>query len=188
MFHYRKRNGDPLSFRSQIAKLVMIREWFQWMAHNNHILYNPASNIELPRMEHRLPNCALTASEAEQVITCPNDNQPQGLRDRAILETFHSTRIRQAEMVGVGLRDLDMEAGVLTMRQGKSRKDRRIPIGDRALAWVERYLFEVRPSLVVDDKSGDTLFPERHGRAVLALLHDPSCEDVRDGGRHRQAV
>ena len=72
------------------ARLVALRAWFKWMARNNHILYNPASDIDLPRLEHRLPRCVLTASEAEQVINQANVTQPLGIRDRAILETFYS--------------------------------------------------------------------------------------------------
>ena len=78
MYHYRKTNGDPLSFRSQHGRLVPIRAWFRWMARNNHILYNPASDIELPRLEHRLPKHVLTASEAEQVINQANVTEPHG--------------------------------------------------------------------------------------------------------------
>lgn len=55
LHHYRKKNGDPLSFRSQHTRLVPLRAWFKWLARNNHILYNPASELELPRLEHRLP-------------------------------------------------------------------------------------------------------------------------------------
>ena len=78
MYHYRKQNGDPLSFISQHGRLVPIRGWFRWMARNNHILYNPASDIELPRLEHRLPKYVLTVSEADQVINQPNVNDPLG--------------------------------------------------------------------------------------------------------------
>ena len=163
MYHYRKRNGDPLSFCSQHGRLVPIRGWFRWMARNNHILYNPASDIELPRVEHRLPKHVLTISEVETVINQPNVNVPRGLRDRAILETFYSTGIRRMEMINLHPYDLDVERGVVVVRQGKGKKDRVIPIGDRAVAWVERYLIEVRPGLLVGDKSGDTLFLNNRG-------------------------
>ena len=163
MYHYRKANGDPLSFRSQHGRLVPIRGWFRWMARNNHILYNPASDIELPRLEHRLPKFVLTANEADQVLNQANVNDPLGLRDRAILEVFYSCGIRRMEMIGLRPYDLDMDRGVLTVRQGKGHKDRVIPIGDRAIAWVERYLVEVRPGLIVGDKSGDTLFLNDRG-------------------------
>ena len=53
LFHYRKSDGEPLSFRSQHARLVALRSWFRWMTRQNHILHNPASEIELPRLGHR---------------------------------------------------------------------------------------------------------------------------------------
>jgi integrase/recombinase XerD len=163
MFHFRKRDGDPLSFRSQHARLVVIRAWFKWMARQNHILYNPASDIELPKLEHRLPKFVLTASEAEQVINQANIHNAHGIRDRAILETFYSTGIRRMELIGLRPYDLDAERGTIIVRQGKGKKDRMIPIGDRALAWIERYLVEVRPGLLVGDKSGDVLFLNNFG-------------------------
>jgi integrase/recombinase XerD len=163
MFLYRKPNGDPLSVRSQHGRLVPIRGWFRWMARNNHVLYNPASDIELPRLEHRLPKYVLTARESDLVMNRPDVNEPQGLRDRAILEVFYSTGIRRMEMIGLRPYDLDTDRGVLTVRQGKGHKDRVIPVGDRAAAWVERYLVEVRPGLLVGDRSGDVLFLNDRG-------------------------
>jgi integrase/recombinase XerD len=67
------------------------------------------------------------------------------------------------EMINVCPYDLDVERGVLMVRQGKGKKDRVVPIGDRAIAWVERYQIEVRPSLLVGDRSGDTLFLNNRG-------------------------
>jgi integrase/recombinase XerD len=158
MYHYRKRNGDPLSFQSQGARLTPIRTWFRWMARNNHVLYNPASDIELPKLEFRLPKTVLTASEAEQVISQPNVTEPLGIRDRAILETFYSTGVRRTELVNLCPFDIDAQRGTLLVRLGKGKKDRIIPIGDRALAWINRYQVEVRPGLLVGDKGFDRLF------------------------------
>ena len=163
LFHYRKKNGDPLSFRTQSAQLVTIRLWFRWMARHNHILYNPASDIELPRVSKRLPKHVLTVSEVEQIINQPNVKTPNGIRDRAILETFYSTGIRRMELVGLHPYDLDTERGTIMVRQGKGKKDRMIPIGDRAMAWIDRYLVEVRPGLLVGDKSEDRLFLTTRG-------------------------
>ena len=173
MFHYRKQNGDPLSVISQHGRLIPIRGWFRWMVRNNILLYNPAADIELPRLEHRLPKCVLTPSEADQVINQTNVNEPVGLRDRAILETFYSTGIRRMEMINLGPHDLDTERGVLTVRLGKGKKDRVVPIGDRAVAWVERYLIEVRPRLLIGDQSQNTLF-----------LNDRGCPFSRDAMTH----
>ncbi len=163
MFHYRKVDGDPLSFISQAGRLVPIRGWFRWMVRHNLLLYNPAADIEMPRLGHRLPKFVLSPAEADQVINQTNIVNPFGLRDRAILETFYSTGIRRMEMINLRPYDLDVERGVMMVRQGKGKKDRVVPIGDRAIAWVERYQIEVRPSLLVGDHSGDTLFLNKRG-------------------------
>jgi integrase/recombinase XerD len=151
LFHYAKRNGDPLSFRSQRSRLVPIRAWFKWLARQNYILFNPASELELPKVERRLPKHVLTASEAEQVIA-----QATNVRDRAILETLYSTGMRRMELIGLRLYDLDAERGTVMVRQGKGRRDRMIPIGERAIAWIEKYL-EVRSG------TGDVLFLNNMG-------------------------
>jgi integrase/recombinase XerD len=163
LYHYRKQDGDPLSFRSQHQRLVTLRAWFKWLTRQNHILYNPASEIELPKVEHRLPKHVLSQSEAEQVINTANVKDPIGLRDRAILETFYSTGIRRMELSGLKLYDLDGDRGTLIVRQGKGRKDRVIPIGERAMFWIDRYQREVRPSLLLGDSAGDTLFLTHRG-------------------------
>ena len=62
LFHYRKKNGEPLTFRTQHTRLVPLRVWFSWMTRQNHILHNPASEIELPRLGHRLPEARALAS------------------------------------------------------------------------------------------------------------------------------
>jgi len=65
------------------------------------------------------------------------------------LETFYSTGMRRSELMGLSVFDLDRERGTVMIRQGKGKKDRMIPIGERALAWIDRYRETVRPELVV---------------------------------------
>lgn len=149
LYHWRKRNGQPLTFRAQHARLVPIRGFFRWLARQNYLLYNPASELELPRLERRLPKHVLTIAEVEQVMQIPKLDEPRGIRDRAILETFYSTGMRRRELIGLALFDIDRERGTVMIRLGKGKKDRMIPIGERALAWIDRYLEEVRPDLVV---------------------------------------
>jgi integrase/recombinase XerD len=154
LYHYRKANGQPLSFRSQYAKLSPVRSFFRYLAKENLILYNPASELELPKLEKRLPKHVLTVSEAERVINRPEVTDPLGLRDRAILETLYATGMRRSELIGLKLYDLDGERGTIMVRQGKGKKDRMIPIGERAVLWIEKYPGEVRPSLVVEPDEG----------------------------------
>jgi integrase/recombinase XerD len=150
LYHYRKADGNPLSFRSQSSRLVPVRAWFKWLTKNNHILYNPASELELPRLERRLPKHVLTIRESEAVLAVPNVTDSLGLRDRAILETLYSTGIRRMEVVNLKLYDMDVDRGTLMVRQGKGKKDRMVPIGKRAIGWIEKYITEVRPRLIVD--------------------------------------
>jgi integrase/recombinase XerD len=67
------------------------------MARSHHILHNPASELEMPRIGFRLPKAVLTASEAEQILAQPKIHEPLGLRDRAILETFYSTGMSRTD-------------------------------------------------------------------------------------------
>lgn len=164
LYAYRMSNGKPLSFVSQNHYLSSVRALFKWLSKQNLILYNPASELELPKKGYRLPVAVLSAEEAEQVLAVPEVAKPLGLRDRAILEVLYSTGIRRMELVNLRLWDLDAERGTLVVRQGKGKKDRVVPIGERALAWVNRYLEEVRPSLVLGADDG-TLFLTNVGEA-----------------------
>jgi integrase/recombinase XerD len=126
------------------------------------VLHNPASEIELPRAERRLPRPALTVAEAELVLAQPDLGDLTGVRDRAILEVLYSTGIRRSELAHLAVTDIDHERRTLLVRQGKGRKDRLIPAGERALAWVARYLAEARPKLATGDDDG-TLFLSADG-------------------------
>jgi integrase/recombinase XerD len=164
LYHYRKKDGQPLSFRSQYSRLAPVRAFFKWLARENLILYNPVSELELPRLRPRLPKHVLTPSEAERVLSQTNATQPLGVRDRAMLETLYSTGMRRSELIALELYDLDAERGTVLVRQGKGKKDRMIPIGDRALLWVEKYLHDVRPLLLIHPHDR-TLYLTREGEA-----------------------
>ena len=147
LYHARKKDGQPLSFRYQHGRLTPVRAFFKWLSRNRQILANPASELDLPKLERRLPRHVLSISEAEQVLAGADPATPHGLRDRAILEVLYSTGIRRMELVNLKLFDIDAERGTLMVRQGKGKRDRMIPVGDRALAWVDKYLIDVRPTL-----------------------------------------
>ena len=164
LLHTKKRDGKPLSFRAQHARLVPLRAFFKWLCRQNILLSNPASDLVLPRLEKRLPKHVLSMKEVETVLNVPDVTTAQGVRDRAILEVLYSTGIRRSELAHLQLYDLDTERGTLMVRLGKGKKDRMVPIGERAIAWVERYCEDVRPLLVglFDD---NTLFLTHLGEA-----------------------
>jgi integrase/recombinase XerD len=154
LFYHRRKNGQPLSFRSQYLMLTWVKQFFRWLVRENHILYNPASEIELPRVERRLPKYVLTANEADRIISLPDITTPFGLRDRAMLEVLYSTGMRRSELAHLSIYSIDPERGIVVIRQGKGKKDRVVPIGERALAWVQKYLDEARPQLVAEPDDG----------------------------------
>jgi integrase/recombinase XerD len=164
LFLHRKKDGAPLTIRSQHTRTTPIRAWFKWLARQNHILYNPASDLELPRLEHRLPRHVLSQREVETVLAVPDLASANGIRDRAMLETLYSTGMRRLELIGLHSHDIDAERGTVMIRQGKGRKDRMIPIGERALAWIAKYTEDVRPELALGSDDG-TLFLSNLGTA-----------------------
>jgi len=168
IFQYRRKtDGAPLSHQTQAKRLISVRAFFQWLARQHHLLYNPASELELPRQQQRLPRHILSVAEVEQVLNACGTHEPLGLRDRAMLEALYSTGMRRAELTGLRADDLDLNRGTVFVRQGKGAKDRVVPIGERACRWVERYLFQVRPDLVDVDDDG-TLFLAKHGEGMQA--------------------
>ena len=168
VFHYRRKdNGQPLSFNCQGKRLISVRVFFQWLARQHYLLFNPASELELPRPSSRLPRHILTVIEVEQILSAIDTADPigLGLRDRAMLETLYSTGMRRAELVNLRIDDVDIERGTLLIRQGKGAKDRMVPIGSRACRWIEKYLYTVRP-LYIDDVDSATLFLAKHGEGM----------------------
>lgn len=162
LFHLRRADDRALSFRSQHARLVPVRALFRWLTRQNVLLSNPASDLELPRLEKRLPRHVLSESEVERVLQQPKVEESLGLRDRAMLEVLYSTGMRRMELAGLSLQSVDGERGTVLIREGKGKKDRMIPIGERAVSWVEKYVVEVRPLLVMPPDAG-ALFLTQEG-------------------------
>jgi len=172
----------------QCNRLTAIRTWFRFLMRENLILYNPASEMELPKREKRLPKHTLTAEEAEQIMNQPDVTTLDGLRDRAMLEVLYSTGIRRAELIGLSLADVNQSAGILAIRQGKGRKDRFVPIGERALLWIDKYIEEARTARdagtgpLFTDETGQELDPHRVSRAVKKYITNSG--EGKDGRCH----
>ncbi|MGM9517018.1 site-specific tyrosine recombinase XerC [Roseateles sp. DB2] len=147
LYHYRKSDGGPLSIASQRCKLVPLRGWFKWLTRSGAIPANPAADLDLPRSIRRLPRSVLTAAEMETVLALPDTSTPLGLRDRALMEVLYATGMRRMEATRLELGDVDAERCVVLIREGKGRKDRLLPLGERALHWVQQYLARGRPAL-----------------------------------------
>jgi integrase/recombinase XerD len=78
LFHHRKADGEPLTFRTQIVRLVPLRAFFKWLVRERVILFNPAADLELPRGEKRLPATILSTDEVEAVMALPVSRHTAG--------------------------------------------------------------------------------------------------------------
>jgi integrase/recombinase XerD len=136
--------AQPPNFSTAEFRSIAVSRFFSWLIKQGLILYTPASDLEMPRHEFRLPKTILSAKEVEKILRKPDRSRPDGIRDRAILETFYSSGIRRQELCNLCLGDVDDGRGLLRIEQGKGKKDRYVPIGRRALRWIKRYLLEVR--------------------------------------------
>jgi integrase/recombinase XerD len=165
LYHYRKKDGNPMTATGQRCKLVPLRGYFRWLTRVGEIPANPAADLELPRKLKRLPRTVLTEAEVERVMAGVDLGTPLGLRERAMLELLYATGIRRAELGGLDVGDIDIDRAVVFVREGKGGKDRVLPTGERALHWLRQYLERARPQLAwnAHDK---TLFLSNEGRAL----------------------
>jgi len=182
LFHYRQeRNQQPLSPTSQNHYLTSIRQYFKWLTQENYLLYNPASELIIIQQTPSLP-VVLSLDEINQLMQQPDTNTPGGIRDRAILELFYSTGIRRSELCHLQLKDISLARKTLYVRQGKGNKDRLLPIGDSALAWLQRYLNQARHEYVTEIHE-ETLFLNDYGDAFRdSKLGDKVKRFMRNAG------
>ena len=153
LWRYTKADGKRLGWSTQRSRIGTLKDWFGWMTKQNVMLHNPASELELPRMEKRLPEAALTLSQTAALLAVPNTGDALGMRDRAVLELFYSTGLRRSELCRLEVPDFNAERRTLHVRKGKGKKDRMVPVGEQAVQWVEKYLAQVRPRLCLDTRT-----------------------------------
>lgn len=164
LFLYRKASGAPMAVNGQRIALFTVEMFFRWLVRQNVITSNPAADLELPRRTDDLRE-PLTLIEMEAVLALPDLEQPEGLRDRACLELFYATGIRRTELANLIQSDLDRTRGTLHVRLGKGKKDRFVPVGERAMAWVAKYEREARPVLL-SDPSIKHVFLNQYGQPL----------------------
>jgi integrase/recombinase XerD len=145
----RKRGLAPRSVRRALSSL---RTFYAHLVAEGERADDPAVNLIAPRLLKRLPK-VLSEADVERLLAAPDVASPLGLRDRAMIELLYATGLRVSELVGLGLPQLQrdprgrLDAGFLVV-YGKGSKQRVVPVGEDAEAWLTRYLGEIRPGLV----------------------------------------
>ncbi len=131
----RTKNLKP---RSLARKVSCLRSFFRFLCREGYLKDNPTTLLSTPKLDKRLPNF-LTEGDVVKLLESPPQDKISGLRDRAILETLYSTGMRISELVGLDLDDIDFIGSVVKVL-GKGRKERLLPIGERALSAIQEYL------------------------------------------------
>ncbi len=154
---------EGLSRRSLARHRVSIRQLFGFLHHEGLIPVDPAAQVEAPLPRRSLP-VVLGQPEVEALLAAPDTSTAMGLRDAAMLQLMYSTGLRVSELVGLPLSGLQLRAGFLRVR-GKGGKERIVPIGERAIALLQRWLHEGRPEMDPQGRA-KTVFVSQRARGM----------------------
>lgn len=160
-FDERREAGYQL--RSNARLLSSLRSFYRWAQASGQVARDPLAEIRLPPVRPGLPN-VLEEDDVERLLAAPDVATPLGLRDRAMLELLYACGLRVSELVGLESDALNLRQGVVRVR-GKGDKDRLVPLGEEAVAWLERYIATARPVLM-SDPMRPALFPGRADKAM----------------------
>jgi integrase/recombinase XerC len=145
-----------LSKASVARALAAIRSWFKWLARQGDVEQSPAALVATPKLPKHLPRVP-TIEEMNRVVDGGADEAaawPE--RDRVILELLYGCGIRNAELVGLDLKDIHWANEAVLVR-GKGRKERYVPLGDAAAQALRAYLPLRAAKLETAHKQGEAL-------------------------------
>ena len=152
-----KKRARPRTTGRLVSSL---KRFFQFAVREGLRGDDPAADLDSPKLPRSLPK-SLSEGEVEALLDAPNVETPQGLRDRAMLETLYASGLRVSELVSLKTVQVSLDMGVVRVL-GKGSKERLTPLGEEAIAWIDRYQREARPALLGERRS-DALFVTPRG-------------------------
>lgn len=152
---------------SQRRLLSVWRRYYRYLTDRGTITEDPTAKLDPPMRAERFPK-TLSEAQVESLLTAPDPNRPQGLRDRCMLEVLYATGLRVSELVGLKLFSVSLQEGLVRV-MGKGDKERLVPLGEEALDWLERYTRDTRPALLAG-KTSDHVFITRFGRGMTRQM------------------
>lgn len=168
----RPGNRKPLHIRSQIAKLSAVMHLFRFLVRQKNYLYDPTSHIEFPHdaSKRRRVRQVMTQKEMMRLLNAPNPETAIGLRDKAILELFYSSGLRNTELRLLTVTDIDLAARTVRIRFPKGgpkggEVNEMVPMGTVATNYLEEYIRHARPKLLKNELE-ETLFLNYEGRPL----------------------
>ncbi|MDI1252773.1 tyrosine-type recombinase/integrase [Thermomonas sp.] len=156
--------GRNLKPRTVAARLTGAKAFCRFLAHEQFVLLDPGLDVELPRVPKLLPRPILTQDEVTSLLEATDVSTAIGMRDRAVLELFYSTALRNSELCDLHCADIDFEAHEVRVLGGKGSRQRVVPVGEEAALWLAMYLRRARPQLTSDDEP--RLFVTWRGRPL----------------------
>jgi integrase/recombinase XerD len=159
-----EKSGKKLTCNTQINLLAYLITFFRFLEKSGRIGNNPTDLIKLPRHPHLLPAVILTPEEVRKLLSVPDVRTVMGFRDRTMLELLWSSAPRLGELLSLGVEDTNLREGMVTIREGKGGKERVVPLGKSACAWVAEYRKSVRPLLMKQELP--ILFLSRSGGSM----------------------
>jgi len=158
--HRFERKGKASSSARLLSSL---KRFYRFALRENLLQRDPTLDVDAPRQARRLPK-SLTEADVEGLLAVPETNTPLGLRDRAMLELLYASGLRVSELVSLSITQLSLDMGVVRTL-GKGSKERLVPVGEEALAWIRRYTGEARPALL-EGRSAEALFVTRRAEPM----------------------
>lgn len=149
--------------RSSARLLSCLRQFYQHALRERWTDRDPCARIDAPKLGRPLPH-SLTEREVEALLRAPDSEDPQGCRDRAMLEVLYATGLRVSELVELRPEQVSLTQGVVRVT-GKGGKERLVPLGEEAVAWLTRFLQGPRQD-ILRARPCEALFPTRRGTGM----------------------
>jgi integrase/recombinase XerD len=123
---------------SAARRVSTLKRFYQYCLREKRMTEDPTLKLEPPKRAPRFPK-SLSEADVEALLAAPDTGTALGLRDRAMLETLYATGLRVSELVALKTFQVSLESGVVRV-MGKGSKERLVPLGEEAVAWIQRYL------------------------------------------------
>ena len=160
--------SEGRSPRSVARAVACYRGFYRFLVIDSRLKTSPADDLHAPRAWTSLPR-HLSVEEVDRLLEQPDVKTPRGLRDRALIELLYATGLRVSELIGLRPADVNLDASYLTCT-GKGDKQRIVPIGEEATAWLRRYLRDARPALLGKRTSPRLFVNARRGGSGLTRV------------------
>ena len=153
---------------TSVARLLSaLKRFYRYCLRQGRVKSDPTLRIDSPKLPRGLPK-SLTEEDVESLLTAPRADKALGLRDKAMLETLYASGLRVSELVTLKLGQVSQDMGVVRV-VGKGSKERLVPLGEEAIAWIRQYLKEARPELL-GGRAADDLFVTARGSAMTRQM------------------